>query len=242
MQNIDIAVPKEKELRLFSVITGLFVASLIISNVASSGKIVALGPLTLPGGAILFPISYIFGDILTEVYGFALSRKIIWTGFACLVLAALTFWIVGVLPGASFWNDQATYDKVLGFVPRIVVASMAAYFLGEFGNSWVLSKMKYWDRGKRGIKQAWRFIASTIVGEGIDSVVFMVIAFTGKLTVSEMITTGGTLYLFKVLYEIIATPISVRFAEWVKRIEGVDHIDYPEYTDYNPFTLATSRK
>jgi queuosine precursor transporter len=241
MQAVNTTVPKEGEFKLFSIITGLFVASLLISNVASSGKIIALGPLALPGGAILFPISYIFGDILTEVYGFAKSRKIIWTGFACLVLAALTFWIVGILPGASFWNDQATYDKVLGFVPRIVVASIAAYFLGEFSNSWVLSKMKYWDRGKRGIHQARRFIVSTVVGEGIDSIVFMSIAFTGSLTLREMIVTGGTLYLFKVIYEIIATPISVRLAELVKKIEGVDHIDYPERTTYNPFTLAPSR-
>lgn len=241
MQN-NISSTPEANLKLFSIITGIFVASLIISNVASSGKIIALGPLVLPGGAVLFPISYIFGDVLTEVYGYGLSRKIIWTGFASLVLAALTFWIVGILPGASFWNDQATYDKVLGFVPRIVTASMTAYFLGEFCNSWVISKMKYRNRGERGTKQAWRFIASTIVGEGVDSIVFMGIAFTGRLTISEMIATGGALYIFKVLYEVIVTPFSVRFANWIKKIEGIDQIDHPEHTTYNPFAIFTSKK
>ena len=215
--------------------TGIFSVTLIISNVASAGKIIALGPFALPGGAVIFPVSYIFGDILTEVYGYHRSRKIIWTGFFGLCLAALTFWIVEVLPAASFWNDQATYAKVLGFVPRIVTPSMIAYVCGEFANSFVISKMKYWAKGRRGLQQAWRFVASTIVGEGVDSVVFMAIAFTGVIGVTDMIRTGLTLYIFKVVYEIIATPISVPLANWVKKYEGLDHIDYPEITSYNPF-------
>lgn len=230
-------VTKEKDLKLFSVISGLFAVTLIVSNIASSGKIIAIGPFALPGGAVVFPLSFIFGDILTEVYGFHRSRKIIWTGFAGLVLAAVTFAIVQALPAASFWNDQETYDKILGFVPRIVLASVLAYLAGEFSNSYVLSKMKFWAKGKVGGQQAWRFVASTIVGEGVDSLVFMIVAFTGVFSVEDMVRTGLTLYFFKVAYEVIATPFSTRFANWVKKYEGVDVIDYPETTSYNPFNI-----
>lgn len=222
--------------KLYSVFTGIFVSTLIISNVASSAKIIAIGPFTFPGGALIFPISFIFGDILTEVYGYARSRKVIWTGFFCLLLATLTFYIVQIIPGASFWKAQEAYDTIFSIVPRVVAGSITAYFLGEFCNSWVLSKMKYWARGGRGLKQAWRFIASTIVGEGVDSAVVLAIGFSGVLSFQQMLEVGGSLYLFKVLYEIIATPFSTRFSNWVKRIEGVDQIDSPETTNYNPFT------
>lgn len=224
--------------RLLPVFTGFFVACLIISNVASAAKIVAIGELALPAGAIVFPISYIFGDILTEVYGYAQSRRVIWTGFGCLLLAVLVFYIGQLLPGAAFFNDQAAYEKVLGFVPRIVAGSMTAYFFGEFCNSWVVSKMKYRSNGRRGASQASRFLVSTIVGEAVDSVIFIVVAFGGVISIADLMRTGITLYAFKVVYEIIALPISVPFANWVKCYEGVDRIDCPETTSYNPFTLS----
>lgn len=141
------------------------------------------------------------------------------------------------MPAAPFWKDQETYQKVLGFVPRLVVASLLAYFFGEFANSWVLSKMKYLSQGRRGWQQAWRFIVSTIVGEGIDSIVFTVVAFSAVLSVSDMLRTGLSLYIFKVFYEIMLTPLSIRFANWLKKIEGLDEIDYPEKTNYNPFAF-----
>lgn len=230
------AVP-EKDLKLFSVVSGLFAAALIISNVAASAKIIAIGAFTIPGGSVLFPFTYIFGDILTEVYGYERSRKVIWTGFAGLALAVLTFYIVQIIPAAPFWHNQETYKEILGFVPRIVLASMVAYLVGEFSNSWVLSKMKYVVKGKRGWQQGWRFVVSTIVGEGVDTIVFMTIAFLGQFSLSNLISTALTLYVFKVLYEIIATPFSVRFANWIKKIEGVDEIDYPETTNYNPLSF-----
>jgi len=226
--------PQERNLKLFSVFTGLFVASLLLANVTST-KIFMLGSLALPGGVIIFPISFIFGDILTEVYGYALSRKVIWTGFACQVLAGITYLLVGALPAAPFYGDQVAYDKVLGFVPRIVVASILAYLCGEFCNSVVLSKMKYWADGKRGIKQAWRFIASTIVGEAVDTLIVSTIAFGGVYKVPDLLWLGFSVYVFKVGYEILVTPFSMAFANWVKKVEGVDVIDSPETTIYNPF-------
>jgi uncharacterized integral membrane protein (TIGR00697 family) len=232
----------ETDLKLFSIITGIFTVTLVISNIASAGKIIAFGPLALPGGAVLFPISFIFGDILTEFYGYERSRRVIWTGFASLLLAAITFAAVEALPAASFWRDQETYHKVLGFVPRLTIASLVAYFCGEFANSWVLSKMKYQAKGKRGGKQAWRFIASTIVGEGVDSFVFMTMAFSMVLSLNNMLRTGFTLYLFKVLYEVIFTPFSTRLANWVKKVEGLDAIDRPENINYNPFSVFFKKK
>jgi uncharacterized integral membrane protein (TIGR00697 family) len=240
MNTLNMTHQRIGEQKLFSIFTGIFVASLLLANVTSQ-KIFAIGPFTFPGGAVIFPISFIFGDILTEVYGYERSRRIIWTGFACQALAALTYLLVGALPPASFWHDQEAYDKILGFIPRIVIASMAAYWCGEFCNSYVLSKMKYWASGRRGWRLASRFVGSTVVGEGVDSLVFMTIAFTGVLSLGDMVRTGVSLYLFKVAYEIVALPISMRVSGWVKRVEGIDHIDAPESTNYSPFRVFESR-
>jgi len=229
-------IKSEANLKLFSIITGLFCAVLLLSN-ATSSKVIVLGPLTIVGGTILFPLAFIFNDILTETYGYRLARKVIWTGFACQILAIITYYVVGLLPSAPFWPHQEAYMQILGAIPRITLASMTAYFCGEFANSLVLSKMKYWVLGKRGLSQSWRFIASTIVGEGVDSVVFMIIAFVGILETNALISGIISIYLLKVGYEIVATPFSTRFANWLKKVEGVDHIDTPETTNYNPFSL-----
>lgn len=225
---------KEGSLKLYSVFTGLFVASLLLANVTSS-KLFSIGPFVFAGGVIVFPVSFIFGDILTEVYGYTLSRKVIWTGMACQLMAAAVYLIVGVLPPAAFWQDQAAYDKILGFVPRIVIASIVAYFAGEFCNSYVLSRMKYSAKGERGLRQAWRFVASTIVGEAVDTTLVVLIAFLGAYPPAQLIQLGFSVYLFKVLYEIALTPFSIRFSNWVKRYEGIDQIDDPQETVYNPF-------
>ena len=227
---------QEKDFKLFSVFTGLFVAALIISNVMAV-KIVNFGWLQISGATILFPLSYIFGDILTEVYGYARSRKVIWTGFASLILLSFTSWLVTILPPASFWQGQAAFETIFALTPRIALASMVAYWLGEFSNSVVLSKMKYGVKGKRGIEQAYRFILSTVVGEGIDSVVFMGLAFYGILPTPALLQTMLGIYVFKVVYETVVTPFTVHFSNWVKKVEGVDEIDYPERTDYNPFAV-----
>lgn len=231
--------PQEQRLKLFSVFTGLFCAVLVVSNVAAV-KLIPFGPFTIVGGTLLFPIIFIFNDILTEVYGYNLSRKVIWTGFLCEIIAAIAFYIVGILPAASFWPHQDAYLQILGVVPRIVFASIVAYFCSEFTNSLILSKMKWWGNGKRGLSQAWRFIASTIVGEAVDSIVFVTIAFVGILHPSELLNVILGAYVFKVAFEIIATPLSVPFSNWVKKNEGVDHLDQPEKTSYNPFVIFKS--
>jgi len=227
----------ENNLKLLPIFTGLFVAVLILTNILGSAKFIQLGWFIMPAGVIVFPISFIFGDILTEVYGYARSRKVIWTGFLGLLLMIFFVLLTKVLPPALFWQDQAAYERLFAIAPRLAMGGFLAYFLGEFCNSWVMSKMKYLDKGKRGVKQAWRFVLSTIVGEGVDTVVVMLIAFTGVLSFQEIIQVGGSIYIFKVLYEIIATPFSTRFANWVKKFEGIDQIDYPEQTNYNPFII-----
>lgn len=226
----------QKDLKLLPIFSGLFVAVLILSTITSI-KIFSVGPLTLPGGVIVFPLAFIFNDILTEVYGYARSRRVIWTGLGCYILTAVTLLIVDALPPASFWPNQAAFTAVLGFAPRVALAGIFAYFSGEFANSVVLSKMKYLEKGERGLKQDWRFVMSTIVGEGVDSIVFMVIAFIGAIPPRDLIKTILILYIVKVVYEIIALPISTRFANWVKKVEGLDTIDYPERTNYNPFAV-----
>ncbi|HEV8150631.1 MAG TPA: queuosine precursor transporter [Gemmatimonadales bacterium] len=229
----------ERELRVLPVLTGCFVAVLLLTPPLDS-KFIALGPLAVPAATLLFPIAFILNDVLTEVYGYERSRRVIWTGMACQILAALSFWIVGALPGAPFWHNQQAYSTILGVVPRIALASLTAYLCGEFANSFVLSRMKYSQLGRRGIAQGWRFVASTLIGEALDSVVFMLGAFVGVLSVPELLTSMFTIYLLKVAVEVIALPGSIRLANWLKRVEGFDQLDDPAAIRYNPFKLGVS--
>lgn len=222
---------------LLIVISGMFCTVLVLCAVIS-GKIINIGGLYMPGGTVLFPIVFIFNDILTETYGYALSRRIIWTGLASQMMAAATYWLVGVLPAAPFWTSQQAYDEILGVAPRVALAGLVAYACGEFANSMVLSKMKFLQHGERGLKQGWRFVFSTIVGEAVDSAVFMILAFAGVMETTNLVRTMLTLYVVKVIYEIVALPLSTRIAEWVKRTENVDVIDDPQTTSYNPFSIA----
>ena len=218
-----------KEYRFFTLVTALFVAVLIISNVASS-KWVSLGPLTFDGGTILFPISYIFGDILTEVYGYRKSRQVIWTGFFCALLMSGVLAIVGWLPSAPGWENQDAYSAILGTTPRIVAGSLVAYFAGEFSNSYILARMKIFTRGR------WLFtrtIGSTIVGEGIDTVFFVLVAFAGTLPASTLFAGLVSNYVFKVGFEVVATPVTYAMVNYLKRQEQVDTFD--EGTNFNPF-------
>jgi queuosine precursor transporter len=230
---------EQRELRCLPVITGFFVAVLVLTPPLDA-KFIALGPFVAPGATLLFPVSFILNDVLTEVYGYGRSRRVIWTGMACQVLAAASFWLVGVLPSAPFWRHQEAYSTILGIVPRIALASLLAYLTGEFANSFVLSRMKYSQRGRTGLEQGWRFLASTLVGEALDSVVFMAIAFLGVLTTRELLATMLTIYLIKVGIEIIALPGSTRLANWLKRVEAFDQLDDPAATRYNPFKLGVS--
>lgn len=220
-----------RKYKYFDIILGIFVAVLLISNVASS-KILRLGPFTFDGGTILFPISYIFGDILTEVYGYANSRRVIWTGFFAALLMSVIFIIVGKLPPAPGWNDQDAYQKILGLTPRIVIASLLAYFSGEFSNSYTLAKMKILTRGK----WLWtRTIGSTVVGEGVDTMLFVLIAFFGVLPNELLISVIISNYIFKVSFEVIFTPLTYLAVKFLKRGEGIDYYDCG--TNFNPFAL-----
>lgn len=222
----------QKTFKYYDIIGALFVAVLIISNIASA-KVASVMGFNFDGGTILFPISYIFGDILTEVYGYKKSRRIIWTGFFCLVVMALTLVTVQYLPSANDWPNQKAYEAVLGFVPRLVIASMLAYLAGEFTNSFILAKMKIWTAGKK----LWsRTITSTIIGQGVDSLVFGFAAFYNVLPLTALLNLIGTIYIFKVLYEILATPLTYKAVNFLKKAENQDHYDTD--TNFNPFSVS----
>lgn len=222
----------ERRHRYFDLIMALFVAVLLISNVAST-KIMRLGPFTFDGGTILFPVSYIFGDILTEVYGYRRSRRVIWTGFVCTGLMALVLTIVGALPPAEGWDNQAAYQTILGQTPRIVMGSLIAYFAGEFSNSYTLAKMKIWTGGR----WLWtRTIGSTLIGEGVDTLLFVIIAFAGTMPGALLWSIIISNYLFKVGVEAAMTPVTYRVAGFLKRVEQEDVYDIG--TDFNPFRVS----
>lgn len=218
---------------LYVVLGCLFVTCLLLSNMIA-GKLISVFGMVLPAAVILFPVTYIFGDILTEVYGFKRSRLIIWTGFACNLLMSLVFILIVALPHPDFWQFQDAYAAVLGMTPRVVAASLIAYFLGEFSNSVVLSKMKLLTRGR------WLFsrtIGSTVVGEGIDTVIFITISFAGTVAVPVLLSMIAAQYICKVFYEIAATPLTYLVVGWVKKKEAVDTYDWG--IKYNPFSLET---
>ncbi len=232
--------------KFYDLITAMFVAVLLISNIASAAKIVDWGvsvfglPLAFDAGTLLFPVSYIFGDILTEVYGYKRSRRVIWFGFFAAALMALTFWIVGLMPGEAAWQEyagQTAYNAILGGVASggIVLASLAAYWAGEFSNSVVLAKLKVATEGRF----LWlRTIGSTLVGEGVDTVIFIVVAsafgvFPWEIAVS-LITAN---YIFKVTIEVLFTPFTYLIVGYLKQVENEDY--YDRTTNFNPFTLAS---
>jgi len=209
----------------------LFTAVLLISNIASS-KILRLSVFTFDGGTILFPLSYIFGDILTEVYGYGRSRKVIWTGFFCAGMMAGIFALVGALPPAEGWAHQPAYQAILGTTPRIVLGSLLAYLCGEFTNSFILAKMKIFTKGR----WLWsRTIGSTLAGEGVDSAIFIVAAFWGVLPNDLLFAVFVSNYIFKCGVEIIATPVTYRVVRFLKKAEQEDYYDYG--TDFNPLKI-----
>jgi queuosine precursor transporter len=218
-------------MKYFSVISSIFVAVLMISNTVAV-KLFSLGPFIFTGAILVFPISYIFGDILVEVYGYKNSRKIIWTGFFALTLMSLVYWIVGLLPPVPGWKGQEAYITILGFVPRIVIASIFGFWAGEFSNAFVLAKLKIFTSGKK----LWtRTIGSTIIGEGVDTCIFTFIGFFGIIPNQVLIIAIISGYSFKVFYEIIATPLTYRIVYFLKKQEGIDFYDYK--TRFNPFIL-----
>ena len=222
----------ERTFKYLGTLSVFFVAVLLISNIAST-KIVQLGWLTFDGGTLLFPLSYIFADILTEVYGFARSRRVIWLGFFCAFVMSGLLYIVGMLPAAADWGNQSAYDVILGQAPRIVFASLIAYLCGEFINSFILAKMKIWTAGK----WLWsRTIGSTLVGEFVDSSLFILIAFAGVLPNSLLLTLIVSNYVFKTAIEVLFTPVTYAAVGYLKRTEKEDY--YDKDTNFSPFARS----
>jgi uncharacterized integral membrane protein (TIGR00697 family) len=211
------------------IIIALFITCLITANIIAV-KVISLGPLTLPAAIFVFPISYIFGDVLTEVYGYHIARRVIWLGFICNLIFVFFAWVGQLLPAADFWGEQAAYKSILGFTPRLLGASVCGYLAGEFTNSFVLARMKILTRGR----WLWsRTIGSTIVGQGFDTSLFITLAYIGTgANVGVMIYQH---WASKVAIEAICTPATYGIVNWLKRKEGVDTYDYK--TRYNPFII-----
>jgi uncharacterized integral membrane protein (TIGR00697 family) len=232
---------ERKSYRWFPFVTAVFVTTLIISNIIAV-KLVAIAGLYLPAAVILFPIAYIFGDILTEVYGYARARMVIWTGFLCNLLAVIAIWLGGQLPAAPFWSAgafqspaaaQQAYQAILGYTPRLLAASFVAYLIGEFLNSFVLAKLKLRTQGRF----LWlRTISSTLVGQAADSSVFITVAYLGVFPPGDLGRAILSQWLFKVAYETLATPLTYLIVGWLKRAEREDY--YDRSTDFNPVRFS----
>ncbi len=214
------------------VISTLFVTCLLTANLIAV-KLVEVAGLVLPAAVIIFPISYIVGDVLTEVYGYAYARRVIWLGFFCNLIMVLAVWVAGLLPSAPFWEAQAAYQRILGTTPRILGASFAAYLVGEFANAYVLAKMKLATDGK----WLWsRTIGSTLVGQGLDSLVFMTLAFAGSIPGAGLGEAILAQWMVKSAYEALATPFTYLVVNFLKTREGLDAMD--RETRFSPFRLA----
>jgi uncharacterized integral membrane protein (TIGR00697 family) len=227
------------ELRYFDFVMAAFVTILLLSNVLGAGKVATvdlplIGDWPFGAGILFFPVGYVIGDVLTEVYGYARARRCIWAGFAALVFMAFMAWVVVALPPAADWTGQASYEAVFGQVPRIVFASIIAFWAGELTNSYVLAKMKIWTKGKH----LWtRTIGSTVAGQGVDSLIFYPLAFLGAAgwTNDLVLKVLVTQWILKVSWEAILTPATYAVVGFLKRREGIDV--YDEGTDFTPFRM-----
>jgi queuosine precursor transporter len=232
---IKAAALADTRLRYFDFVMAAFVTILLLSNVLGAGKVAVVG---LPvigdwpfgAGILFFPMAYVIGDILTEVYGYARARRCIWAGFGALLFMAFMAWVVVALPPAAAWGGQAAYEAVFGQVPRIVMASIIAFWAGEFANSYVLARMKIWTKGRH----LWtRTVGSTVVGQGIDSLIFYPVAFYGVWDNSTLLIVLATQWVLKVGWEALFTPFTYLAVGWLKRREGIDV--YDEGTEFTPF-------
>lgn len=218
--------------KYFDFVMAGFVTVLLCANLIGVGKPVTLWGVTFGCGNLFFPLSYLFGDVMTEVYGYARSRRVVWAGFAALIFASLMSWIVISLPPADGYGGQAAMEQIFGSTWRIVAASMIAYFIGEFTNSYVLAKLKLKTNGRL----LWlRTIGSTVAGEAIDTVIFYPLAFYGSWSNELLVAVMLSSYSIKVGWEILATPLTYKIVGWLKRVENEDHFDW--HTKFSPFTL-----
>jgi uncharacterized integral membrane protein (TIGR00697 family) len=229
---LDRLTNKHQSLRSFrhyDILVHVFVVVLLISNLVGS-KICAIGPFRISGAELLFPITYIFGDIFTEVYGYSGSRRAIWIGFFASALMALMGLITVHMPPAPDWPNQHAFEVVFNFVPRLVVASLVAFWCGEFANSYTMARMKLLTHGR----WLWtRTVGSTVVGQAVDTAIIMFLAFGGTQDTKMILKLIGSSYLGKVLYEVVATPLTYLVVGWLKRAEGSDVFD--SHTNFNPF-------
>jgi uncharacterized integral membrane protein (TIGR00697 family) len=224
--------PGHRSYKYFDLVMAAFVTILLCSNVIGAAKVAQFGDFKFGAGVLFFPISYVFGDVLTEVYGYARARRVVWAGFSALIFASLMSAIILWFPPAEGWPNQAAYETVFGATPRIVFASLVAYFCGEFCNSYVLAKMKIWTGGRL----LWsRTIGSTIAGELVDSLVFYPLAFLGSWPTRLVLTVLFTNYLLKVGWEAVMTPVTYRVVNFLKKVEHEDYFDRD--TNFTPFSL-----
>jgi uncharacterized integral membrane protein (TIGR00697 family) len=227
---VDASALKGERLLYYDFVMSAFVAILLLSNVIGAAKLATVGGFTFGAGILFFPLGYVLGDVLTEVYGYARARRCIWAGFAAMIFMAFMSWVVVSLPASEGWEGQEAYEAVFGQVPRIVFASILAFWAGELTNSFVLAKMKLLTKGKH----LWtRTIGSTIIGQGVDSLIFYPVAFYGVWTNDQIFTVMTTNWALKVGWEVVLTPLTYLFVNFFKRREGLDV--YDEQTNFTPF-------
>ncbi len=233
---MDNSAPAHARFRYFDLVMAAFVVVLVLSNVIGAAKLSTVAGFTFGAGILFFPLSYVIGDVLTEVYGYARARRVIWAGFAAMIFMAVMSFVVVALPPSASWTGQDAYEQVFGQVPRIVLASIAAFWAGEFVNSYVMAKMKLWTRGEK----LWtRTIGSTVVGQGVDSLLFYPIAFLGVWETSDVVLVMVTNWALKVGWEAVLTPVTYRVVGFLKKHEGVEIFDTD--TDFSPFASRETR-
>ena len=235
LSRIDGTTGARRHFRYFDYLMAAFVAILLLSNLIGASKLATIEGFTFGAGILFFPLSYVLGDVLTEVYGYANARRCVWMGFAALIFMAVMSTIVVAMPPAAGWDGQAAYESVFGSTWRIVAASVLAFWAGEFVNSFVMAKMKIWTGGTK----LWtRTIGSTFFGQAVDSLIFYPVAFLGIWSTEQVLTVMVTNWLLKVLWEALLTPVTYAVVGWFKAREGVDVFD--EGTDFSPFAKAES--
>lgn len=235
ISRVDAGVLGDRPLRYYDMFMAAFVAILLLSNLIGAAKLATLGGFTFGAGILFFPLGYVIGDVLTEVYGFARARRCVWVGFGAMVFMAVMSWVVVALPPSPGWPDQAAYEAVFGSTWRIVGASLVAFWAGELANSFVMAKMKLLTQGKH----LWsRTIGSTVVGQGVDSLIFYPLAFAGAWTWTQIVTVMVTNWMLKVTWEAVLTPVTYAVVNGLKRREGLDIFD--EGTNFTPFRARLS--
>ncbi|MBP9821106.1 queuosine precursor transporter [Candidatus Saccharibacteria bacterium] len=217
-------MPNKKTFIYYEVLVALLVTTLIVSNIASV-KLIQIGGVVFDAGTILFPLAYIVGDIITEIYGFKRMRRLLYIGLAMLLLTVLTFWVVQILPSPIDWQHQQAYSDILGFVWRIVLASMAAFFIGELFNSYLLAKFKVRTKGKG----LWgRLMGSSAIGSLLDTTIFTVLAFGGTVSSAVLINIIATVYVIKMLTELLLSPVTIKIIDYIKSKEKIDTFESPK--------------